>query len=165
MHVKMPIHAGSMAPVVCSSYYCPPESAQALAAGQAAMLVHPSTDVWSLGVLAFELLSHVRDPSRAQPASPGVEARSSEKVVSAWGPGGSGGQLGKPGWVSAEALPWEGISDSAEEARRKLGMLRGVVLSCVNRDGSQRPSAAMALAAFESAQREVARNRARRKPA
>lgn len=160
-------HAGSMAPVVCSSYYCPPESAHAFATQQQAMFVHPSTDIWSLGVLALELLSHVRDPNSARPPSPGVEPRSPPRIVSALGPdlnrassflntgGGSGRTPGQGGWLLGDSLPWEGASETAEEAREGLGQLRGVVMACVHRDSSQRPSAGMVLAAFERASRDI----------
>lgn len=155
---------GSMAPVVCSSYYCPPEAAHALATQQQAMMVQPSNDIWSLGVLALELLSHVRDPNSARPSSPGVEPRSPPRITSALGPdfgpqrtsaGGSGRAPGQVGWLTGDCLPWEGSSLVAEEARQGLGQLRGVVLACVHRDSAQRPSATMVLAAFEKANRDI----------
>lgn len=157
------MHAGSMAPVVCSSYYCPPECAHAHAEQQQSILVHPSIDIWSLGVLALELLSHVRDPNRARPSSPGVEPRSPPRIVSALGPDfgpqrssprTSGRTPGQGGWLPGDSLPWEGSSLAAEEAKRGLGQLQGVVLSCVHRDSAQRPSAGMVLAAFEKAHRD-----------
>jgi serine/threonine protein kinase len=136
-----------------------------LAKGQTAMFVHPSTDIWSLGVLAFELLSHVRDPNRARSPSPGVEPRSPQRIVSVYGPdgSGSGSHPGRREWPLADFLPWEGMSEAAEEARQQLGLLRRVVLDCVNRDCAQRPSAEKVLAAFENANKEVVRSRTKRR--
>lgn len=137
------------------------------------ILSPPSSTLQALGVLAFELLAHVRDPNSSAAPSPGVEPCSPRRIVSAWGPiSGSGGDLmntagsgrvPEAGWLLEDTLPWERHSDTAEDARRQLGQLRGVVMSCVHRDSAQRPSARKVLAAFENASREVLRSAAARK--
>lgn len=105
--------------------YAAPEVVFAYAAGLRSMRVSTAADMWSVGVIAYELLT-------AAPAFPRTMAK--EDVVAAL--------LGK------QPLPWE-VAPAA--TLRKLLRLKGAILQCLNRNPAKRPSAADFAGAVEHA--------------
>ena len=83
--------------------------------------------MWALGVVAFELLTN----ERAFPDGTPPEA-----ILSAL--------------RGDSPLPWEEGASGADARREKLRGLRRLVLPCLSRDPSQRPSAKSVLASWHS---------------
>ena len=101
-----------------SLLYAPPEIIEAVVARRDYVPVDTAADVWALGVIAFELLTH----SRAFPAS-----STRDSVVA---------QL-----LGQAPLPWE-AGGAAFGAVARLRGLRRSVMRCLARDAHDRPSTA-----------------------
>eukprot|EP01025_Chloroclados_australasicus_P037702 TRINITY_DN3852_c0_g1_i1.p1 TRINITY_DN3852_c0_g1~~TRINITY_DN3852_c0_g1_i1.p1 ORF type:complete len:209 (-),score=21.26 TRINITY_DN3852_c0_g1_i1:251-877(-) len=97
--------------------YAPPEVMAEVEAGQHRMVVKKSQDIWSLGVVVWELLMKKRlFPPDASPQSI------------------------KSQLLGATPLPWENKGANAANLRR-LTFLRRHVLACLSRDPKARPTA------------------------
>jgi serine/threonine protein kinase len=122
--------AGSVVPLVKQSgrlRYCAPESVPdpfLPLNQQPPSTVTGAADIWSIGVIAFELLTNERAFS--------PNATDEEIIASLWG----------------HALPWEAGS-GREERCEKLRGLKRAVLACLDRDVYKRPSAAAMLSSLE----------------
>jgi serine/threonine protein kinase len=102
--------------------YAPPEIVHAFRAGQRSVHTDASTDMWALGVIAFEMLTKQRLFGKLASADD-MMART----------------------IGTAPLPWE---DSAPEAQAKLRDLRGLkraVLQCLDRNPAARPSSVQLL--------------------
>ena len=111
-------HAGESRPVRCSLAYAPPEVVNAYIEEQH-ITVHPSADIWALGVMAFEVLSGRR-----------AVVTASDMCAAASG---------------AQPYPWEDVdaADAAPEGEEWRGLrLWSVVELCLARDAAARPTAA-----------------------
>ena len=117
--------AGDDAPLALSVGYAPPEVIFAYSVGLESMRVNTAADMWSVGVIAYELMT-------ARPAFPAHMAK--DDVIAAL--------LGK------QPLPWE-AADAA--TLRKLLRLKGAILQCLTRNPADRPSAADFAGAVEHA--------------
>ena len=103
--------------------YCAPECLPA--ASGAVVAVSSAADMWSVGVVAFELLTSTRVfPADATDVS-------IQQLLH------SGG------------LPWEGQTPGGQELCARLCGLRGPVMACLRRDAAARPSAAALLSSVE----------------
>jgi serine/threonine protein kinase len=112
--------AGSTGPTVPGIIYRPPEVLQATEGAGAPLPCHPAVDIWAFGVIAFELLTN----------SPAFAHGSTRKAIGDQISGRKGG------------LPWESAWGPGLEGRLvPLRGLRGLVLRCLSRDPSARPSA------------------------
>jgi hypothetical protein len=124
------LFADKPAPLAYSVHYAAPEVIQADALGQQTMLVSGALDMWSLGVVAVELLTGGRifapplteDDARAQ-------------------------------LLGTKPLPWEDPV-LQEDLLPKLKVLKRSVLQCLERDPAKRPTSRELLGAghglFES---------------
>ena len=141
-------HAGELAaPVskVAQLPYCAPE-ATATAARSAprphggpqqppAVAVDAAADMWSIGVIALELLTQQRVFPEGSD-----ETAVRHALAAGQTPGSTGG------------LPWEeGVVGASEVRLRIPKPLRHAVLACVDRDAVNRLSAASLLALWEAA--------------
>jgi serine/threonine protein kinase len=129
-HSPAPCHADSEAPLSFSLAYAAPEVIAAYEAGATTMRASEACDVWSVGIVAFELLTGERVLGTAMTKAETLDALSGRT-----------------------ALPWEGAH--AEAALKKLLRLRSAVLQCLSRDPRGRPSAAQLAAALDSIFRTV----------
>ena len=116
--------AGGMANLAFSPRYAAPEVLQAYEAGEKEVSVAASTDIWSLGVMAFELLTDAPAFDRYTPQKDVIAALSGRA-----------------------ALPWEG--PGGEGKLRRLRMLQRSITRCLSRDAAERPSAQELLASWE----------------
>lgn len=113
------MHAGSDVPIMCSLAYASPEVVQRIQDGEHKIVADKSTDMWALGVIAFELLTKTRIFDQF--------STSKEQAT---------GQL-----CGLEPLPWEEGAEGSEEKLRMLKGLRTAVLKCLDRDPQSRPTA------------------------
>ncbi|NJR43899.1 MAG: hypothetical protein HC767_15805 [Akkermansiaceae bacterium] len=111
--------AGTEVPITCSLAYAPPEVVHLIQDGEQKMVADKSTDMWALGVIAFEMLTKSRVFSTAT-SSPEQAMR----------------QL-----CGLDPLPWEDGAEGAEEKLQMLKGLRPAVLRCLARDPKARPTA------------------------
>eukprot|EP00892_Ulva_mutabilis_P008326 jgi/Ulvmu1/5866/UM025_0128.1 len=109
--------AGARAPLLLSLAYAAPEVAAAAQRGASAIRAETSMDVWSLGIVAMELLTH----------------RTMFHAL-------SGKQHVMDRLVGAEPLPWEEGSADCAALRKRLGHFRHAVLQLLCREPAQRPS-------------------------
>jgi serine/threonine protein kinase len=116
-----PHSAGTRTGLTFSLNYAGPELLAAHANGRKTIDVDPSADIWSLGVVAYELLSLKRLFS---PGTPEFEIR---HMIT--------GQL---------PLPWEAADP------RHLRTLKYSVLQCLSRVPDERPTAAGVVAAWRN---------------
>ena len=114
---------GDTAPIQYTLLYAAPEVVQAHASGQSTMPVSGALDVWSLGVLAYELL--MRQPVFAP-------SMSRDTIVAAL--------------TGSSKLPWE--TASRTELRALLG-LKSAIMQCLQRRPEKRPSAQDLVGALE----------------
>ena len=132
----MPSHwrtsAGSTAPLSFSLKYAAPEVVHALESGSRSIEVHPALDIWSIGVIAFELLTGERAFSIHNMDTTESEQAAQEAIA---------GRV---------PLPWEGTSEGAQERLEKLRGMRRTVLRCLERDPAERPTAAALLSAWDT---------------
>jgi hypothetical protein len=106
--------AGEEAGISCTLAYAAPEAVAAHAKGETCMLVTGGLDVWSLGVIFYEFLTRSR-----------VMACSRDDIFAA--------ALGQA------PLPWEEQDTPRKRAHmRRLGFLRELVLSMLDRDPVRR---------------------------
>ena len=105
----------------CTLRYAPPEVVNAFIE-DTHVAVHPSVDVWALGVMAFEVLS-------------GRHTVQSRGELYAFAAG-------------TQPYPWEAAPDTAREPWRKL-RLWALVEDCLARDPATRPSAATVVQRLE----------------
>jgi serine/threonine protein kinase len=106
--------AGEAAPLSFTPSYAAPEVIAAYEAGAKTLVASSTADVWSLGLVAFEMLT-------GEPAFPAV--MSIEEIVD---------QL-----AGRAALPWEGPRRS--QLLRKLRVFKNNVMDCLQRDPARRP--------------------------
>lgn len=114
-----------MATLSFSPRWAPPEVIAAFEAKQPQIEADIKMDVWSVGIIAYELLTHrpVFDKTMA-----------SVDVVA---------QL-----MGRSQLPWEDPQQQDADFRQ-LRMLKRSVLKCLSRSAAERPSASELLAAWE----------------
>jgi serine/threonine protein kinase len=105
--------AGEVAPLSFTPSYAAPEVVVAYQAGARTFVASPTADVWSLGLVAFELLT-------GEPAFP---AMSLGEVMDSL--------------AGRAALPWEG--PRRPELMRKLRTFKANVMDCLQRDPARRP--------------------------
>lgn len=110
-------HAGAKAKLVCTLQYAAPETVAASEVAASGVTADPATDIWALGIVAFELLTGRRVFTVGNTAS--REFREQLR--------------------GAAFLPWEGRG--SRETVRQLRALRHSVLACVHRDPAERPTA------------------------
>lgn len=126
---KCDVDAGSTISLSHSQQYTSPEVALALEAGNDTITVDPATDMWAVGVIAFELIT-------------GEQAFPEE---------GMDPTSARHGMLSALAgraqLPWE--RPDAEPHLAKLRGLRRTVMRCLSRDPQRRPSSQALLVSWE----------------
>lgn len=115
--------AGSTASLAYSLNYAAPEVIQALESGRRTVHVNAAVDIWAIGVIAFELLAG----ERAFPVD-GLPSAETE-------------QAAKDAIMGRTPLPWEALSDGANERLGRLRGMRRTVLRCLDRDPAERPSA------------------------
>jgi eukaryotic-like serine/threonine-protein kinase len=108
-------HAGSEAELSFTLTYAAPEVVAAYEAGQHNHAVHPASDVWSLGIIAFELLTGER----------------------AFGPLTTVEEI-MAHIAGRQPMPWEG--PRREDLLRKLRAFKANVLECLHRDPARRPA-------------------------
>eukprot|EP00892_Ulva_mutabilis_P002733 jgi/Ulvmu1/12460/UM009_0112.1 len=109
--------AGEQCGIAYSLRYTAPEVIHALNSNERKMVPEPSLDAWSLGVMAFELLT----------------GQAAFQVMV------HGAQDIKQQLLGTKELPWEG--ERADPAvMRKLRTLRTPVMACLDRDPTKRPS-------------------------
>ena len=123
--------AGSTATLSFSLKYAAPEVVHALEAGSRSIEVHPAVDIWSIGVIAFELLTGERAFSILN-----MDAIESE-------------QAAQEAIAGRVPLPWEGTSEETQQRLEKLRGMRRTVLRCLERDPAERPTAAALLSAWD----------------
>ena len=113
--------AGIDAPLAFSLRYAPPELVRAWHLGLRTCVSDPATDMWALGVIAFELLTGQPAFPRGTPTS---EVR--DRIL------------------GVSHLPWE---TEAGRTRRvpELRFLRRSVAACLDREPQQRPTSAALL--------------------
>ena len=122
--------AGDTAPLQFTLPYAPPEVVTAYQQGQHTIVASAATDIWALGVIAYELLTR-----------------------EVWHQGLSQQQITEA--ISTEGrLPWEAASPEARSElrrtlRKKLQRLAPTVLNCLTRDVAQRPTASVLVASLE----------------
>jgi serine/threonine protein kinase len=122
--------AGSAVPLVKQLgrlRYCAPETVPDPSLPlnqQPPTTVTGAADIWSIGVIAFELLTNERVFSASA---------TDEDIIAS---------------LRGHALPWE-AGAGREERYEKLRGLKRAVLACLDRDVSKRPSAAALLASLE----------------
>jgi serine/threonine protein kinase len=116
--------AGQEAPLSFSLKYAPPEVVKAYEARESIIMVDASMDMWSFGLMAFEMLTE-------EPVFPPYT--STEDVCAQV----SGRKL----------LPWED-PETADEKLKKLRMLRRSLVKCLSRDPVERPTSSELLAAW-----------------
>ena len=107
--------AGEKAPLAFSLIYAAPEVVTAFVNHESSIVASEAADMWSMGVIAYELLT-------GEPAMPPGATRQS--LIDAL--------------TGKAKLPWE-AADAA--TLRKLMRLRGVIMQCLHRDPAKRPSA------------------------
>jgi Protein kinase domain len=105
--------AGEAAPLSFTPSYAAPEVIAAYEAGARTLIASPAADVWSLGLVAFEMLT-------GEPAFP---ALSMQEIVERL--------------AGRAALPWEGPRRT--ELLRKLRSFKANVMDCLHRDPARRP--------------------------
>lgn len=110
-------------PLAFSLAYSAPQVVAAYAAGASRIVADKAADVWSLGVIAFELLTG---------ALAFDNTFSREQVIAAL--------------VGETQLPWETASAATLKSLRKL---KGPILQCLSREPSERPTAAEFAGAVE----------------
>jgi serine/threonine protein kinase len=112
-------HAGTNPGLSFSLHYAPPEVVAAVEAKEKSGRASTATDMWALGVVAFELLTRTR---AFQPRTPTGAIRD---------------QL-----MGRKPLPWES-KDRAERRAllRQLRILKPSVMACLSRRPEERPTA------------------------
>ena len=113
------MHAGDTVPLSYSPSYMPPEVAQAAERGDPTIVADAASDMWALGVMAFELLT----------SRPVFRSRSASRDT-VWA------QL-----CGREALPWEDGAPEQAEKLSQLQVLKRAVLECLQRKPEDRPAA------------------------
>lgn len=119
--------AGTTSDVSFSLYYAPPESVHAYTTRQGQMQVHPSADVWSLGVMAWELFTGQKF------YGPAPDLQFVMRMLS-----------------GEQPLPSE--MELPADTKKRLGnsMFRATFLSMLHRDPQLRPSMRQLLSSWES---------------
>ena len=117
--------AGTDAPLAFSPRYAAPEVLRAYEAGARTIPVTAALDTWSLGVMAYELLTD----------GPAFDRFSTPEEVT--------DQL-----VGRAPLPWEDGA-TRDGKLRKLRMLKRSLTQCLSREPRERPSAAELLDGWE----------------
>eukprot|EP00892_Ulva_mutabilis_P006551 jgi/Ulvmu1/4268/UM194_0008.1 len=107
---------GEVAPLNFTLAYAPPEVARAFTGEHRRIESNPALDAWSLGVMAFELLTGAPAFNLLTDGRSGVMARLRGDLP----------------------LPWEGVLSTA--VLRHLGSFRGPILQLLHREPSQRIS-------------------------
>lgn len=116
--------AGQEAPLSFSLKYAPPEVVKAYEAHESVIMVDPSMDMWSFGLMAFELLT---EEPVFQPYTSAADV--CDQVT------------------GRKLLPWED-PELADDKLKKLRMLRRSLVKCLSRDPAERPSSGDLLASW-----------------
>ena len=121
-------HAGDTVPLMYSPLYATPEVAQAVERGDRTIVADAAADMWALGVMAFELLTH-------------------QPVFHPWSTtrGTIWAQL-----CGREALPWEDGAPEQATKVKQLQVLKRAVLECLQREPEDRPAADQVLRHWRS---------------
>ena len=109
--------AGQEAPVQCTVAYAAPEVLRAYVQG-ARIAAHPAQDVYALGVMVYEVLTHSRALTPVGSSAAAVAAANGESQY-----------------------PWELSGDKLSLAFSR-SRIRGMLAACLARDPGARPSAA-----------------------
>jgi serine/threonine protein kinase len=110
--------AGMDAPIIFSLAYAAPEIVAAYHAGVKTVLADAAADMWALGVIAFELLTKQRVFTPTAGVQDVVQRLLGEKP-----------------------LLWEGDSPATRAKLRELRGLKRAILSCLDRNPANRPTA------------------------
>ena len=89
-----------------------------------------AVDIWSIGVIAFELLT-------------------GERAFPRHSVGADADQAVQDAIAGRTLLPWEGPSADTAERLKKLRGLRRTVLRCLDRDPAKRPTALSLLSSWD----------------
>ncbi|NJM90947.1 MAG: protein kinase [Myxococcales bacterium] len=108
------MRAGTEGELEFTPQYAPPEVITAFEAGQYTMTAEASSDVWSLGIMAFEILTDTRV------FAPGTDMQTIQNAIMGHTP-----------------MPWEGPERA--QLLPKLKMFKSDVMQCLDRDPKRRP--------------------------
>lgn len=115
--------AGDRGRVICTLPYAPPEAVNAHFA-KTELTVHPSLDIWAVGVVMFEALT----------GAPAFPRFCGADTIAACAAGEA-------------AYPWEGGADEVPRAWTHARMYP-IIAPCLSRDLERRPSAPELMRAF-----------------
>ena len=113
--------------------YAAPEVVHTLEAGSRTIYVAAEVDIWSIGVIAFELLTgELAFPiGDMQMSAPEPENLPQEAIA------------------GRAPLPWEGSSEVTQRRLEKLRGLKRTVMRCLDRDPAKRPTAAALVSSWD----------------
>ena len=110
--------------------YASPEVVLALEAGEKTVVVDPASDIWAVGVIAFELLT-------GEPIFPRTSLDHGDRDKET-----------RDAISGRTQLPWE--RPDAKALLEKLRGLRRSIMRCLDRDSAQRPTAEALLKSWDN---------------